>query len=391
MIYLFVLFLLIILSIRYDINRKREGRDEWYVVILVIFIIIAGFRWRLGADTTEYLYSFYHRIPTLRYFDIDEMTPGSNPLWIFLNSVVKTLGGRFYVVQIIQAIIVNLLLFIFIKKHTEYIFTCAFFYFIWRYFNMNMQEMKASISIVLCLYGNDYILQKKWVKGYSLYLIGFFFHFSTILIFLTPLLFHLRFNLKGYSVLLLSFIVGYFLQKNYSEYIMIFELDENIASKAELYTDMVNRTEMNYMNLLDKIPKLLYVVFCVLYLRNNKNDNSLTRFEPFVALGIACELVSLNVSIFYRFSHFYSIYFILFYSSCLVEIFKSKMRHSFFVSILGTAIIFLPLFFSISTYYFSRYKMYYPYSSVFVREVNKEREKRYNIKLIRPKPVHEEY
>ena len=51
MIYLIVIILLLLLSFRYDINGKTEGREQCYLAMLVIFILIAGLRWRLGVDT----------------------------------------------------------------------------------------------------------------------------------------------------------------------------------------------------------------------------------------------------------------------------------------------------------------------------------------------------
>ena len=62
MIYFVVLLLLLILTVRYDINGKTEYRDQWYNAVLVILILIAGLRFRLGVDTVNYIYMFYHDI-----------------------------------------------------------------------------------------------------------------------------------------------------------------------------------------------------------------------------------------------------------------------------------------------------------------------------------------
>ena len=71
MIYFVVLLLLLILTVRYDINGKTEYRDQWYNAVLVILILIAGLRFRLGVDTVNYIYMFYHDFPSLFDIDID--------------------------------------------------------------------------------------------------------------------------------------------------------------------------------------------------------------------------------------------------------------------------------------------------------------------------------
>lgn len=96
MIYAVILFLLIILSVHYDIQGKTRYRDEWYNIILVIFILVAGLRWRFGVDTVRYMHNFYHATPYLQDFTVDRfIRSGQPPLWMVLNSVVKTLGGNF--------------------------------------------------------------------------------------------------------------------------------------------------------------------------------------------------------------------------------------------------------------------------------------------------------
>lgn len=394
MIYFVVAILLLILVIRYDINERERGRDLWYTIILIILILIAGLRWRLGADTTSYLYHFYHRTPSLRNFSFDEMTIGMNPFWVLLNSIVLSLGGKFYVVQLIHATLINYLLFRYFKKHTKYIFTCVFFYFIWRYFNMNMQEMKSSISVVLCLYGNDYLLEKKRIKGLSLYLIGCLFHFSTLLLLITPLLLFLRFNVKGYIIIALSLVFGYVIQQSFGDYLMYFDFDDQIESKAEIYLEGAGNSTVNYLRQgLTLIPPIVYAIISAMYLRKQKRCDYILRFEPFVVLGVICEVMTISIPIFYRYYHFYAIYFILFISSFLIIHFKKCTKLSLSTRILHIAIWFFPLFLSISTYFIksNNYKMYYPYSSVFNRKVSKEREDRFNVKLLRPAPDYNEY
>ena len=181
MIYLLVIVLLICLSLRYDINGKTKYRDFWYLMMLVVFILIAGLRWRLMVDTPNYIYNFYHVYPSLENFSFEDYPIGKDPFYVLINSLVISLGGRFYVVQLIEATVVNVLVFKYIKRHSSYLFTCLFFYAIMCYMGYSMETMRASLSVVICLYANDYILDKKWIKGYILLFLALMFHAQTIL------------------------------------------------------------------------------------------------------------------------------------------------------------------------------------------------------------------
>ena len=142
MIYLSVLFVLLFLSLHYDINGKTKNRDFWYGVMLVVFVLIAGLRYRLGVDTANYMYRFYYRTPYLYNMTWDDLAFGTDPLYTLLNSSVLTFGGKFYVVQLLNTAFVNALIFKYIKKHTNAVFISLFIYFIWQYAAINMEEMR---------------------------------------------------------------------------------------------------------------------------------------------------------------------------------------------------------------------------------------------------------
>ena len=74
MIYLVILFLLLILSIHYDICEKTRNRVFWESLILLIFVLLAGLRWRLGIDTTRYLDTYYHDLPTIDKFSFSRIS-----------------------------------------------------------------------------------------------------------------------------------------------------------------------------------------------------------------------------------------------------------------------------------------------------------------------------
>lgn len=385
MIYLVVLFLLLLLSFIYDINGKVKNRDFWYNTMLVVFILIAGLRWRLGVDTPNYLGSFYHVYPTIDNFSFSDYGIAKSPLYVLINSVVKTLGGRFYVVQLIHATIVNVLIFKYIKKHTAYIYTSVFFYALFAYTSYNMEIMRGSLSIVICLFSNDFILEKKWVKGYSLLVLALLFHPQTLVLFLMPILFFLRLNKTGIIILICAFFIGMVIMQIFGDYLWLFEGDENIEDKVSSYVNSERYGEQGgkfgFFVGACFMP-IFYMIYSLLYAKKNRSDNKLLMLEPFLMLCIMFIVIRLNVEIAYRYIDYYKIYYCLFYANLFVNFIVDEKILRRGLAFFRSFLIFCPFFYFIVVrgYITDAGKgfRYNPYTSIFDRTIDKQRQMRYN-------------
>ena len=367
-----------VLILHYDINGKIKGRYVWYYSIMILFILIAGLRYRLGTDTPNYIWHFYHDIPRLDKLTADDVSIGNKTLWILLNSMILSLGGRFYMVQLIQTTFVNVLLFRYIKKHSNYLFTCLFFYFLCSYFALNMEVMKAALSIVVCYYANDYILQKKWFKAYSLYVLAVLFHPQALVICLMPPLMFLRFNRIGFAVLALSFIVGLAIQSVFGDYLMLFEFDETLSEKTEHLANNEHTISQDHSLIYLIMSVYVYIVYALIsffYIRKNV-DSELLKLEPFLLLFVLFYVVAINSFIFYRFSMYYMIYLILYIAEFFINLIKRRNRVSFGVAYFKSFAILLPFIVLVSSSWIVKGYRYYPYSSVIERSVDKAREMR---------------
>ena len=380
MIYLVVVFILTVLSFRYDINGKTKYRDFWYNVMLVVFIMIAGLRYRIGIDTVGYIRTYYHSTPLLASFFNMDYSFAQYPLWKFLNSFFYTVGAPFYVLQLVTAAFVNILFFFYIRKHCDCIFTCILFYFLFFYSSVNFETTKASYSIAIFLFANDCFLEKKWVKGYVLYLIATLFHPSTIALFIVPLLLFLRFNLWGMMLLLITFVGGFILQKSFGDFIMFFDVIENdtISDKIEGYSESDRYgSSLGLMSIIKNIPIIIYSFISVKNAFKCNCHNRLLVLEPFLMLAMLLLVLQFNIFIFYRFYQFFFIYVCLFLSQLFVDTAKCrKFQRSF--SYIRVLILFLPLFLIMTWKYKRSYMRYYPYATVIEKNIDKEREKLYN-------------
>ena len=380
LIYLGITVLFIILAIRYDFNDQTVGRDFCYFTMLVILVLVAGLRWRLGIDTMAYIRRFYYLYPTFDKLSASDFGLGSDPFYMLINVFVKSLGGRFYMVQIIEAAIVNFLVFKYIKKHTRYIFTCALFYFFISYINYNMEVMRGSLSIAICLFGNDYILEKKWWKGYALYLIALMFHFQTIVLFILPMFFFIRFNKLGIALLVVAFIAGMGLQEFLGEYAALLEEGSGeVGDKVSDYASSgrwgVSHGNMTYYFSLILV-KIIYPIFSLLYIKKYSDNEDLKRMEPFIMFGLGFVLVQMSFPIAFRYVYYYEVYFALIHSYVLVSIVKNNVILEWKLVYMKAFIFFFPV---LLYYGYNKYRTnkYHPYTSIFEMKVSQVRENGY--------------
>lgn len=392
MIYLLVLILLFFLICRYDIVGDNRHRNFWYYFVLLLFISIAGLRYRLGGDTVNYLEIYYHETHSIFELTFDDIFSSEmEPLYVLLTSIVKTLGGKFYWVQMIQAVIVNGLIFSYFRKYSDCIFTCIFLYALWAYTLFCFEEMRASISLALCLFANDYYLEKKWLKGLSLYVIGCLFHYSTLLLLLTPLFMFLKFNFVGMLFVILALPAGVFAELMLGDYLMLLDMGDQISDKAIGY---INNDEFHqkyniYYYIVDIGIYIFFVFVSFLYVKCKHLRDEILKFQPFLIFGMIFFMAKTNFGILTRYAHFYYPYFIIFISMMFVYLIKNNLNQMKSIAWIRTLVIFSPFLYLLARAYiaspprmisksYHNYQKYYPYSSVIEKNVNKDREKLYD-------------
>lgn len=403
------MILLFFLICLYDIGGKEENRDFWYRFVLFIFIAIAGLRYRIGGDTINYLEIFYHDTPILSSLSYEDVFSSSmEPLYVLMTSVVKTIGGKYFWIQFIQAFIVNVLIFKYFKRHSDCIFTCIFIYALWAYTLFNFEEMRAAISISLCLFANDYFLERKWLKGFFLYLIGCLFHYSTILLLITPLFLFLKLNLVGVLILCLAIPVADIAEDAFGNYLLLIDMDGQISGKAIGY---INNDEFHGRHnilyyLIDIGIYVFYFLISYLYVKGRNVGKDLLSFQPFLIIGTAFFLAKSNFEILTRFAHFYYPYFIMFISLMFVDLVKNNLIQMQSLAWIRSLFFFLPFFYMLIWTYiaspprmlsksYHNYQKYYPYSSIIEKDINEERENLfrnlYSVNLRHSHPEIEEY
>lgn len=336
-------------------------------------------------DTVNYLGEFYHEVPPIELFSFEEYNWVKSPLFYVIESLIISLGGRFFIFQLIHAFFINFLIFRYIAKHSSYIFTSLFFYAILAYTYYNMEIMRGSMSIVICLFANDYILEKKWLKGYLLYILAFLFHPQTIFIFVLSLLFpYLKLNKIGFIAFFLFFVIGIGARNILGDFVFFLEGDQDISSKFSSYLANDNYSSTDGRNILFFIASLIpvcYALIVIVYLKRIKPYPILLNYESMLILYICFMMCRMNFYIAYRFVDYFTIYLCLYFAEYFCNIIKNSVKLTKFMAYTRSLVLFIPLMvLSAMPFFISSGQgyRYYPYNSVLQMNDESKRQHKLN-------------
>lgn len=388
MLYIVILLLLILLSYNYDYLQKKQGKYAWYSIVLVIFVLVAGLRYRIGLDTIRYMSSF-QKIPDL--FDIGSVDFDSenyDPLYFLLSSLAKTIYDDFYIMQFLQAILVNVVVFRFIRLNTKNIFFGVLLYYIFLYSNFMCEVMRESCAVSMVLLGYEYLKDNKVLKFSIFLVLAYLFHSSAIVLFLIPLLKVIgiwdKFKLNKYSLFIFAGVLwfGYFLQPRIFPILLGLSMTDRINSKLEVYYDLTDLTGQIY-NIFGIISNFLqFIIPCALSIIitrmvGYKYFKSLT---PFALSGIFVAIFTIPIALFYRYNNYFFPFMLIVMSEAMFPNLKDIRGKKILIVFNRTMIIFA-MFAKLYGFFgddgASGYKQcnrYYPYTTIFSREIDLDRE-----------------
>lgn len=375
----------------YDFHGKTLHKKLLYNTILIMLILIAGLRYRLGIDTQSYMRFFdlsAHGLGSIS--NIDFSTGNYDPCFVIFCSIVKTFFNAFWVVQLIQATILNTLIFKYIIRHTQYIFTAVLFYFILFYLQYNMEIMRAAWAIIICLYAFDYARNKKWLKCYALIIIASLFHFSAIIMLFIPLFLKIKFNKTTMTVLIFLAVFGIVFQQYFYNIGALLTYSNRLSSKFDSYSDSIYFTQMFNINgvILLLIQYVIVPFISINYLKSIHSKVA-DRLESMVFFCSFFSVLSIPIAITYRYAEFFYFptYIVMAEAlNCYIQ--RNTMQvaiNRIFLFLFVTTYLVFPVFSSFHRKdidgQHSPMSRYYPYSSVIEKSINEDRESIYRVRV----------
>lgn len=278
--YISIFLLFIFLSYNYDIKGNKAGYNTWVKFGCVILILLAGLRNHVGGDTFNYIYHF-DQWPNLQELfstklSLSEVT---QPLWFLINCILKTIYSDFVVVQLFHAIVVNLLIFRFIKKTTNKVFIAILFVYCIVWWNFNFEIMRESLCVAIYL--NSLLeLKKKKVFRFILFSIPclLIHYFSFVIIAFTLLVYYLN---NKTTILLIGAIILVLLvfRDIFSNFALeiAFMTAEDLSERLEdyIYGDVYGTTNLNLFGIFSKLLLLLQPVLIIYSYYTSKTTDSL--------------------------------------------------------------------------------------------------------------------
>lgn len=352
--YVVAVLLIIAGFISVDNTKTQRNKRYWIVLTWLYLTLLIGLRFQVGGDTINYMGDYIWRRGVSEWkFDLtDKYQPG----YTLLCSIAKSISTEFYVFQLLHAVIVNTLLFIFINKYTRFFFASLISVFFTCYLYFSTEILRETISILIFALNYRSLVEGKWLRYYLGILICCLFHLSAIFLVLLPFIRKLQINKYYFLFLIIAFIAIYFLRNILDTLSQFALLSDKINSYKELTSTGLLSDILNLSRLC-----ILPLIYCIVVKYICRRQ---IKFENMIAVMSLIGLAAFfSPIIFSRATN----YFILFYSISIADFCVHSLRQ--YSTLCRHYAIALSLcFFTLygSEYYmYGKYRRWIPYYSIF--------------------------
>lgn len=394
MIYFIVTFILIFFSYHFDYRNQKKGKQAAYYIVILMFILVAGLRYRIGVDSIRYE-AQYLSLPTfIELLSFDFSSVRAEPGYVILNSIARSFSDSFVAMQFLHATFVNIAILHFFKTHTTKIFSASLLYFIFpfMYLNYMCEVMRESCAVVCFLTGWIYFKKRQWLKYYFFAILATLFHVSGFVTLFLPLLYlpGLRsffvLDKRMIFVLITTFLIGGAINVWLFDYIQALTFFDSLQDKAEMYADSdLSGMTVNIKGILAMFIPILYPWISFLLICKKNGGSEINReLEFMLAICFIFIVLSIPIALAYRYTNYFYPFAIITICNCLFQpvSFCHKIRQFAFrawILILFPLISFElgGLFRTIPGTQLSGWMEFYPYSSRIWPEKNAQREQIY--------------
>ena len=367
MIYLILALYLLVIALRYDLLNRKNGRKFHFWLAYTLMVSLMIFRYRVGGDTLNYISMFENSTPSV--FALELLANGRYQL---IPSIIfagcKVLFDDFISVQAIFALFVNTVVFLFLKRNTQYYFTAILLYGLTFYMRLNCEIMRESLAVCFFLLGYPSLMKQKMIKYYVFAVLAYLCHSSAIIVFILPFL--LRDSYKKNVLLMFSIIL-------FGAVLFVYRLQvmDSLSNYMDIYSDY-NSTIWGKLYIV-----LFNIIIPSLFLYQTRGY--LSRYVRIgVMFYLICSVASLFVYIAFRFNNYLMVFYILMVSDFFVYQWKNKTISQSKIGVILLTSVFL---YSFMSSYFDDvtktvghearwYCVWYPYYSVFNPETDDDRE-----------------
>lgn len=370
-------------SFRYDGIKEFDAHKEHRLWLTCAYLVcLSGFSYGLGGDKFAYMEEF-ENYPT-NFSEAGDliwymfMLKGQMPLWTLVNLTAKVVFDSFYLVQLMEAIAINVAVCYIVSKYTyRYFLFLLVYFFTLQYFIFNTEVMREGFAMSFALIGmHGWMTGKKWLYYVSVP-IGFMFHISIV----TTLLFPFVKMKISWKTLFVAFSVSmgiWILSDLVLVNIMMAVLGGIGAMVTKVLVYSIQATTI--FGFLRAAITYIIFPFIIMYtsLQMEQSEEAKKRKEKIMAFMVTLGVLASAFAGFVRIYNYVQIFYLIMLADFIYTLFSVKRL---FIVRIGTLIGTLFLLFlqyriyykSTDTYY---YDFFFPYTcildenkDVYIREI----------------------
>lgn len=336
-VYILNLFISTILNFFSRITKKKNIKASIIIgaFAILIPILVCGLRYNVGTDYISYQQWFSYYLSHKLSLKNDEIGFG------VLIKVIQLVTQNPQFLFLIVAIIINIVIMIFIRKHTEF-FELGYFLFIVLYFYYSsFNILRQWIAIAIFLYAIRYIYNKNLKKYLLCIFVACTFHKTAIITIPMYFILNMKLNKKNIIIVSLTILMLYvgldtillkvnsIFNINTTKYLNYFNKDDTIGANGYAYSIITMMT-------------LLIILFTKKqYLLKNEHGK-----EDIIMLVFMLEfsIMGINSMIFSRLQLYFLPYLVVIIPNILKVIIKKQRKFVYAViMILGFAYMYRSL------------------------------------------------
>lgn len=336
MFYYFSIILIILMcAYFYDFKSYQKNKLFWFNTVLCLLICLSGFRYQIGTDSFFYEREFqtYPKLFDLNYSFVFENRYA--PLYVVLNSLVRSITSHFWVLQFILSVFINTAFFSFIKQfgRGKIDFTIIFFYFCTLYYNLNCEVLRESIAVGLFLFSIGFLNAKKYSRYFLLIFIAIGFHFGAVLLLPVPFFRRLHMNKKFILIAVIIISLSPLIKQLSLSTIINLALNSSffIGFASSYISEDFQISQGVSINTI--ILQFILPIICYFYVKSKSKEWQIFDYLLICYLFFFWFSV-LFIPIFIRYNNYLSIIYYYYYAAAIVELSKRLTKNHYIVFLL---------------------------------------------------------
>lgn len=383
MVYILSLIAICSCAIYFDISGERKNYNFFYLLLLIWFICVSVFQYGVGVDIINYTREYRRfNITFFKFHNIfDYQGERMQPGWVLMLYLCRRITDDFFFMRAIIVIFVNISIFRFFKKESNYPFICVLLYALFGYLVINFNMLRQAIPMAIFLNIYPYLKNGKYLKYYLGVVIAYMFHNSAIILLIIPIFTLIKSKrILFYVMVPLSVLVIIFVLLADWGQVLLFFIDNGLVDLLNEYdaakiNSFMDGDRLGYeagggYNIIGLIYNLVlsgFPLLLIIYYISKQKDLGIPLLS---IMYLILSLMATNMPIMWRFRAYFDFFYFIVTAYVFIELSHGFFRNSkLLLCIIAVGIlsfsVYRELFSPLEEFGGLRYiDQYYPYHSI---------------------------